>query len=1004
MQTYPLLPPLKDDGAGLAILPNKGTWQEVSPVALKNIAENLKITKVDAKYTDIDSIPSMWARPLLFQIALYDTDHPMHDCIVGEWRGLLAMLALKERRNIPLTTKLITIPPADDGNTSEFLRALRKLMPEQTLDVKTTWDRLYLIMFDGKPIGITSPTTLVCTSIDYIKYISVSKVPWFNPPFLNDPIPKLDADEKGSVAGWLDAFYKNDIIPLPDSTINININIKGNLAAQVLNFTTDLGGIPEGLPELSNNPLNMAVGFFAGMNFPIAPKEYFTEKLFVINQSNAFLESNILSPTGSTNLKLNGADVTPILPIKKEMLKEYNVNELKKRISFATTPNGIKVDLQLPSPGDGKDILISKEYVKKDDGDDKLFRNPEIVEIEPLPVLEVWPNFNTSDWMTYFTYFTKAGQNTFYAKPILEKDGSLDSRSLEENTEIAKTSAFPQAMFCTYKDHQAIDSEEAGILLISPKDAPQGVTTWDIGIDFGTSGTTVYKQDPTINKLEPISFENRLFQITNSPQSSRTEVYRQFFSSRLEKTPFFSLFQQHPDSRKKSQSGERLEPLLDGRIYFVENYKLEENVVSNLKWSPDPEDRIRTQAFIEQICLQCAAEAMHNEVNLINWHFSYPLAFSQKDKAAFNTICNNATNTCEEKTGIQNGTVTFESESIATAKFFAGQFGGFADGAVCIDIGGETSDISIWQDNTLCWQTSIRFAGRTIFLDLLRHNPEFLENFQVDAAEIQTLKDSAKSEKFYSQADTWINAWINNSTDGLKNKFAIYGGNIEGTSFIPLIALGISGLLYYVGLLIKHLVENRGFKPTMPNVYIGGNGARILHWLANGDFTLNPENSKFLKEIILFASGFDRDSIFDLQITPEPKHEAAAGLIDDRTRLVITTENYGILAGEDFEDFSWTTILTAESLGNLLRLENSPEQSGNKLFQIENFIKIFNEGLGKELGKPINLDPKFKKNLTSDVNDWLQDLVMQPDDGRIVEPIFIKVLGKLLERKIQEWN
>ncbi len=992
MQTYPLLPPLKDDG--LAILPKKGTWQVVPPVALKNIAENLKVTKVDGQYTDIDSIPSMWARPLLFQIALYDTNHPMHDCVVGEWRGLLTMLALKERRNFPLTTKLITIPSADDDDTPEFLRALRKLMPEQTLDVNTTWDKLYLILFNDDPIGITSPTTLVCTSIDYTDCIS--NVSWYNGQFLCDPIKFLNPEEKAAVAGWLNVFFTTHIPP--------GDGLKGNLEAQILNFTAALGGIPAALPALSNNSLNMTVGFFSGMNLPIAPKEYFTEKLFVINQQDAFIKENILSPKGSTNLKLNGVDVTPILPIRKEILNEFSVNDLQKRISFITTPNGIKVDLLYPSPGDGKNILISQEYVKQNDGDDELFKNPEIIVIEQPPVLEVWPNFNTSDWKTYFTYFTKAGQNTFDAKPILEKDGALVSCLLEEDTEIAKTSAFPQAMNCTYKDHQAIDSEEAGILLISPKDAPQGVTTWNIGIDFGTSGTTVYKQDPTINKLEPISFENHLFQITNSPSRSRTKVYQQFFSSRLEETPFFSLFQQHPNSRKKSKSGKRLEPMLDGRIYFVEDYKIKENVVSNLKWSPDPEDRIRTQTFIEQICLQCAAEAMHNEVNLINWHFSYPLAFSQKDKAAFNTICNNATNACEEKTGIQNGNVNLESESIATAKYFAGKFGGFAGGAVCIDIGGETSDISIWQDNTLCWQTSIRFAGRHIFLDLLKHKPEFLKSFDVSDADIEILEEVSNSEKFYSQADTWINAWINDSKDSLKNKLAIYGGRIEGIPFIPLIALGISGLLYYAGLIMNYLIKNKDFRPTMPNIYIGGNGARILDWLANGDFTPKSANSKYLKEILLFASGFDKGAFFILQNTQEPKHEAAAGLINDKTQLVITTEDYGILAGEEFEDFSWTTILSAESFGKSQRLENNLEQTGDKLLQIENLIKIFNEGLGKELGQTINLDPELKKNLNSDVNDWLQDLAMQPDDGRIVEPIFIKVMGKLLERKINEWN
>ena len=166
---FPLLPPLKKDGDGLAVLPKTGTWEQVPTVALNNIADNLQVTKVDAKYIDIDSIPSMWARPLLFEIALYDEEHPMHECVVDEWRGLLAMLALKELRKFRLETQLITIPDGDGGKTPEFLHALRKLLPERTLDsAETTWDKLYLILFKGKPIGMTSPTTLVFTSIDYI--------------------------------------------------------------------------------------------------------------------------------------------------------------------------------------------------------------------------------------------------------------------------------------------------------------------------------------------------------------------------------------------------------------------------------------------------------------------------------------------------------------------------------------------------------------------------------------------------------------------------------------------------------------------------------------------------------------------------------------------------------------------------------------------------------------------------------------------------------------------
>lgn len=1000
MPTYPLLPQLKDDGDGLSIIPGTGTWEVDATAALNHIAAQLNVTELDAQYIDIDSIPCMWARPLLFEIVLYDTDHPMHDIIVGEWRGLLTMLALKERKNFPLTTQLIKIPSDNDGKTPEFLRVLRKLMPEHKLDQNTTWENLYLILLKNRPIGITSPTTIVCTSIDYQDCISVLDVPWYEPPFLRDPIGSLNPEESQSVAGWLHKFYQDKIDPLPSS------DIRGYLAEQVEAFITGLNGIPKVLPELSNISLKMDVGIFNGMDFPIAPKKYFTDKLFVINKKTAFtldniLPTNILSSTRSNILDLDGTDITPILPIKKEMLNEFSADELNKRITFEKIPGGIKVYLNLPSEDDANGMLIDRTFEKKKDDGNKLFDSHEIVEIDHLPVFEVWPNFRTPDWKAYFTYFRKV-QNTFDAKPL-----STESKdcSLGENIEITKTSTFPTVMMCTYSDVNNFNDEEAGILLIAAQKSQPGAATWNIGIDFGTSGTTVYKREKAEAKPETLSFADRLLQITNSKSEDRDNVYQQFFSSRLETTPFFSLFQQHEHAETKLKLGKELDPLLDGHIYFVKDYKLKKNVVSNLKWSPEPDDRLRTRAFIKQICLQCAAEASHNNVKVINWYFSYPLAFSKDDTDEFNNICTDATKVCTEITKIQNGSITFKSESIATANFFAGEFAGFADGAVCIDIGGETSDISIWQGNKLRWQTSIRFAGRTIFLDLLRYNPDFLKIFRVSDDVIQVLKDASKSDVFYSQADTWINTWINDSTDGLKEKFGTYGGQIKDTPFVPLIALGISGLLYYIGLILNYL-ESKGFTSTMPNIYIGGNGSNILHWLANGDFTRDSENNedlkKCLKDIILAASGFDPNAIFEFKITPQPKHEAAAGLVEEETPLIVTSEEFDVLAGESFSDddegyYEWTTALNVEHFGKDLK-------PIGELVQLEKFIGVFNEGLGKKLKYSLNLDPVLKNDLNSDLNDWFKKLKADPDDNRIIEPVFIKTLGKLLERKINLWN
>ena len=985
---FPLLPPLKKDGDGLAVLPKTGTWQKVAGVALNNIADNLAVTKIDGKFIDIDSIPSMWARPLLFEIALYDEEHPMHDCVVGEWRGLLTMLALRERRKFSLETKLIIIPGIGNKNTPEFLRSLRKLMPEHTLDVDTPWDNLYVILFKGNPIGMTSPTTLACTSIDYIKHITVNDVPWYVPPFLCDPIPYLTAEEENSVAGWLNDFYKNTIIPLPDSST------KGNLAPRILDFIKDLGGTPDGKPKLADTPLRMNVGIFTGMNFPIAPKEYFTEKLFVIPRADAFHKQNVPLATGGDKLKnVDGESVTPILPIAKELLNDFSVDGLSQRITFETTPDGIKVSLRLPSPDTGPDFSVSRVYVNQKDGEAPIFDRHKIVEIPNLPVLEIWPNFRTPDWKVYYTYFNKAQQDTFYAEPF-------PTAGSPEDMKITKTSDFPEAMICKYKDPNASKPEDAGFLFIKvpPLTVSDGIETWNVGIDFGTSSTTVYITELLdAGSSAPVTLKDRLLQITDSG-ALRAEVQNDFLSERDEKTPLFTLFQTN-DGFQAPVIDDRIKPLLDGRIYFVDDPELPNNVISNLKWSPEPIDRKRTQAYLEQICLQCAAEAAANSISKINWRFSYPIAFSPASKDNFEGICQAIIDDIIIETGGQpTGPVSIESESIATAKFFASEFGGFADGSVCIDIGGETSDISIWQNNTLCWQTSVRFAGRHIFLDLLKHKPNFLRDVGVTEQGIPARRNL---NDFYSQADTLIAASINNSPKDLKAKFGIYGGKIKATPFVPLISLGISGLFYYVGLILNYLSRKTEFGRAMPNIYIGGNGSRILHWLANGEFKPDSDSCRHLKDILLTASGFAPESLFDLEITPKPKHEAAAGLVEERTILKSTERQFDFLAGEIFtengENKAWTEPLTAERLGNGLRL-------GDKLMETENFIVEFNDGLGKVLDQPIYFDAVLKHKLIGGLNGVLQNLAFASPRERIVEPLFILVLKDLLKRKTADWN
>ena len=1068
-----LLPRLKKDYT-VKKFDNAGIWEKRDSDELEKISKSLDVADTRLASAEVDSIPSMWARPLLFEMALYedDTNHPIHKRILGEWRGLLAMLALKEWCDFDLTIEQININ--DTGNppaANDFLKALEKLIPNDALDGKTTWETLNIILFNEKPIGITSPTTLVCTSVNYSGRIS--GVPWFNGKFLDNPVLKLNSFEKDAVAGWLKHLYGNTM-QIPDGN-KLKASINGLLFA----FMNELGD-GTAVTKFSNTSLGFTQDLYKSMNNPVEPRElpssvelipsknkqpktkllipdqtipktwgvepqnvfvwngktlattqsfsgkpklvlpqnihlrsqkdFFTDKLFVINQEKAFHQHSTLVSKGSQGLNFNGILVTPILPIREELLTYLDVNDLNGRITFTQQNDSIAVSLRLTLSGingQNLDFVISKEYSATD-----------ITAISTGPVLALWPNFRTPDWKAYYTYFTTADQDVFYAKPFLAESKISHPSTFSDNQgnvarEITKTERFPEAMICEYM------GVKAGILLLSVPKEKRSVdgTEWSVGVDFGTSSTTVYNQKGDTDPQQVAFEEERLVRITDPLTNPDSTFYDNFFSPKSEQTPFFSLFQ-------KLGNGGPDEPLLDGHIYFLAGYKelsSAENIIHDLKWSTRAIDREHFKVFLKQLCLQVAAEAIDDSATEIHWNFSHPLAFTERDRGLFERIWKEVGSACERATGLSQQVVTpAQSESVVTAKFFASgpqneyATGGFASGAVCIDIGGETSDISIWQGNKLHWQTSIRFAGRHIFLNLFRDNPEFLKNFGADDEDIELLKTASTGEddEFYSQAD----AVIQDKGQEWLDKLATVSDESVIQPFLQLISLGVAGLLYYVGLLLDYLSQNEAdFKSEIPSIYIGGNGSKILHWMAEGSFnhdTIASRCRENLKRVIREASRFDDDNNRGIEISSYPKEEAAYGLVAAGTILKPNATQFNILAGETFTengvDYGWTEILTAERFRNRLTI------SKNNLEQIQNFLDSFNAGLGKEIKMPIALNETLSgetpgtETIRGTIFEELENIFQgfsdaEPEDIS-VEPLFILALKALLEAKTRRWK
>src|SRR5689334_24734306 len=81
--------------------PAIGEWTRGMGVnRLETFAKNLDIS--EALQTDLlNSVPTPWARLLLFEAALYDAEHPAHEEVVDQWRGLLGTIALSELLRLP---------------------------------------------------------------------------------------------------------------------------------------------------------------------------------------------------------------------------------------------------------------------------------------------------------------------------------------------------------------------------------------------------------------------------------------------------------------------------------------------------------------------------------------------------------------------------------------------------------------------------------------------------------------------------------------------------------------------------------------------------------------------------------------------------------------------------------------------------------------------------------------------------------------------------------------
>ncbi len=187
------LPPLKNDK--FADPDRTGIWEPSG--RLDDMASSLVIAAEDVDIDGLKSLPDPWARPLLFSQALTTAGHVAAHDARSQWRGLLALLGLRNFFADSYILSFLNVDLNENVGSPGFRRMLRQLMPRETITRDADWSKIGVITFQatsqdvfstGAPqaIGLMVPNCLVAPAKGARKIIH-KDIPWMRDG-LSDPV------------------------------------------------------------------------------------------------------------------------------------------------------------------------------------------------------------------------------------------------------------------------------------------------------------------------------------------------------------------------------------------------------------------------------------------------------------------------------------------------------------------------------------------------------------------------------------------------------------------------------------------------------------------------------------------------------------------------------------------------------------------------------------------------------------------------------------------------
>lgn len=1077
-----------------------GSWsRNTSFNKLATLAKNLDTSKLTNYPDKLRSVPTPWARLLLFESALYDKDHPAHREIRDQWRGLLGVLGLADVLGLGSKLSIRSFDLANEP-AGELRDAFMTLRPRHVSvggdSEKGKWDSFSLIAFDDRVLGGTSPRTLVFTGI---AHSCPSLIPFRSEhDRLNDPadyfrqhspeflsvlqqwlenlITKVGSDD--DFGRWLgqaptdrnaqqvsrqhqllDALgeWRSDIgevsskvsilpgdysrLPKPYDIIK-HIEKAGTSADSdlflrghtdiIVGFHPKAGSIlldGHGNP-VTGQPVRVFGGFQVAVGKSLPDKFDFLPSTVRVIQDpaelfeDALIETQIFDPNAVFCLSSDKKNY--LLPFRKKIIEYFTESELSDlaRTTQVSKVNSstMRVEIQIPLVK-GRSIRVYKDY----HADQNIVTNDNLD--HPTQELAMWPDFvcpgqdeNGKAFFEHYFYYTsdvkRAGQVQVEFTPLEETP---------LNREISEKGMRWYMRNTPLQGFVGSVGDNSGLLLINhARRLGQTTKYWKVGVDFGSTHTSVfYREVEKSNKewiavkdsaIQPLMIEPRVRILTSGDAARIQEnffLYKAGAVARESQEVALTTQLSMPLSRPEHYPDSWLPR--EGQIFLGSIlYGAPDILETDLKWDINRSNRT-TSAFLRSLLIMLEAEAVQSGAQVVNVAHAYPTAFPTELKNKHR----------DEWKAVQdcvNIPVESEplSEAVAVCRHLWKEQGGLPDvnkaAMIAMDVGGSTTDIAIWARKKLQIQESVKMAAGAIsrsiespsasefrewFVSRLTQDGGTFNNHRIF---LPRFSASALKRRGFHAALKRL------SEDHLQDSFikaiqAASRSKPEVRAFLFPVVFLFAALSYFAGLLAHKGQIGQSVEFDHYYIYFCGKGGQLLRWIPE------PDGEAMAREMFIAGllgpgnpTGSARPNA-SLVISEYPKEEVGRGLLIERTLIVdqknqseemFAEANATVTVAEDgFPGVSWSDNLNYE----LLKRLKDKLPPIKKLLRLNHFVKAFSQSpLTNRVAAELHLMENLSKSTFRDtLENRLSDNLEGGQDKALIEPLFITETKVLIE-------